>query len=260
MSTNPLSFPSEPDGIRTFQGYRRDGLSREEFLSELGSTFMPGTPLMQAPLGLWAYLPAVLDVQASTADYPDEVAIIVYFSRAVYDAKRNSSLSRRMYTHSHTAVFDMQRSSGQFPSASGELVVAAGKADAWYLADAAVDWQAGHTRIAFVVPPSRDPAFPSALRGLIVGGAGELREHGCDQIVTLATDNYAALWMHWDTEDPPPLSELELLPPSTIIERDLLCQRAVMRGDDDVGVEISGAAAFSFIFSRDLNYSSQEVS
>jgi hypothetical protein len=256
MTVTPLAFPSSPDGIRTFRGYCRDGLDRQGFLRELGSTFMPGTPLMQAPLGLWAYLPAVLDLSERHADYPDEVAIIVYLSRAVYDAKRESSLSRRMYTHSHRAVFDMQRSGGQFPTPICQTSDAAPSqgADAWYLFDEPVDWQDGHTRIAFVVSSSTDADFPAALRASVCAAKTALHQSGCDQIVGLATPAYAALWMHWPAQDPHTISVLNMLPAGTHIERDLLCERAIVRGDDDTGVQITGPAAFSFIFSRDLRY------
>jgi hypothetical protein len=211
---------------------------------------------MQAPLGLWAYLPAVLDLSNPPPDFPDEVAIIVYVSRTVYDAKRDTSLSRRMYTHSHAAVFDMQRSMGQFPTPIGQPAVAANDpgADTWYLFDDPVDWQDGYTRIAFVTPPSGDPGFPAALRNSIRAAQGALSGDGCDQVVALATSTYAALWMHWPQRIPPALSKLQVLPADTTIERDLLCARALVRGDSEAGVHVDGPAAFSFVFARDLQY------
>lgn len=256
MAANPLSLPSSPDGIRTFRGFCRSGLDRTDFLRELGRTFMPGTPLMQAPLGLWAYVPAVLDLADRHRDYPDEVAIIVYYSRAVYDAKRESSLSRRMYTHSHTAVFDMQRSGGQFPTPIAGPVNATHDqgADTWYLFENPVDWQDGHTRVAFVVSSGTDSGFPAALRVSVSAAKTALRQRGCDQMVALATPAYAALWVHWPTNEPQTISDLDMLPAGTRIERDLACERAFMRGDHDIGVKITRAAAFSFIFSRDLRY------
>jgi hypothetical protein len=256
MCPNALALPSAPDGIRTFRGFRRDGLARDKFLADLGSTFMPGTPLMQAPLGLWSYLPAVLDWSSPEQQYPDEVAIIVYLSRAVYDAKRESSLSRRMYTASHTAVFDMARSAGQFPTPIDEPLDAAAHsdADAWYLSREPVDWQDGATRIGFVAPSTPDVGFPAALRSSVRSANDALRQQGCDQVVALATPAYGALWMHFTTGGALPLPTLNILPADTTVERDLECQRAIVRGDEDTGVDINGPAAFSFLFSRDLSY------
>lgn len=256
MPINPLALPSSPDGIRMFRGYRRADLDPDIFLQELGSTFMPGTPLMQAPLGLWAYLPAVLDLPDHPPDFPDEVAVIVYLSRAVYDSKRESSLSRRMYTRSHTAVFDMQRSVGQFPTPICQQrdPTRDDGADAWYLFDEPVDWQDGHTRVAFVTSQDTDLGFLAALRNSVKTASNALRDRGCDQVAALATPSYAALWMHWSIPDPPSVSGLNVLPPETRIERDLLCEPAIVHGDDEPGVSIAGPAAFSFIFARDLQY------
>lgn len=259
MSPNPLALPSAPDGIRTFRGFRRDGLARETFLRDLGTTFMPGTPLMQAPLGLWSYLPAVLDLPGPEAHapetrYPDEVAIIVYLSRAVYDAKRESSLSRRMYTASHAAVFDMDRSAGLFPTPFDEPVGAIANADSWHLFNEPVDWQDGATRIGFITPATPGDRFPVALRSSVGAAKDALRQRGCDQVVALATTGYAALWLHWTAGGAPPLAGLDVLPADTTVERDLECQRALVHGDEEAGVDITGTAAFSFVFSRDLRY------
>jgi hypothetical protein len=62
------------------------------------------------------------------------------------------------------------------------------------------------------------------------------------------------MWMHTSTPPSAPLADLQLLPAGSVVTRELVCQRAYMRGDDDSGVKISGAASFSFIFSRDLQY------
>jgi len=70
MVPNSLELPAGPQAARIFFGYRAAKLTeaptdtesdrlkkRKDFFGDLGSTFMPGTPLMQAPLGLGAYVP-----------------------------------------------------------------------------------------------------------------------------------------------------------------------------------------------------------
>src|SRR5687768_431106 len=114
MNELPVTTPVGPLSIRVFAGYQLPALTREAFYKELSDTFMPGTPFMLAPLGLSAYVPAVLDLDPA-AGMPDEVAIIVYASVDAYNAARRESLQGRMYTHSHAGVFDMARSRGQFP-------------------------------------------------------------------------------------------------------------------------------------------------
>jgi hypothetical protein len=60
--------------------------------------------------------------------------------------------------------------------------------------------------------------------------------------------------MHTSTPPSAPLADLQLLPAGSVVTCELVCQRPYMRGDDDGGVEISGAASFNFIFARDLQY------
>jgi hypothetical protein len=107
MSGVPVSLLVGPEMVGVFCGYKLPTLSRADFFREMGETFIPGTPYMQVPLGLYAYLPAVLDVEQDSG-LPDEVALIVYASMDIYLEALRNSLRRRIYTHAHTAVFDMQ--------------------------------------------------------------------------------------------------------------------------------------------------------
>ena len=236
-----------------FEATELNAFPRHSFSHELGHTFMPGTPLMQAPHGLAAYAPAVLDHPDPPQGYPDEIAIVAYASREIYDATHTSSLSRRMYTLAHGSVFDMDRSVATFP-----VSIEDNPADAadttWYLFDTPIDWQDGETRVAFITPAAPDAGFPAALRASAHAAASTVHERGCDQVIAVATPDYAAVWMHTSTPPSAPLADLQLLPAGSVVTRELACQRAYMRGDDDGGVKISGAASFSFIFSRELRY------
>jgi len=253
MPTSPLALPTPPDAVCVFRGHRAQRLSQAQFFAELGHTFMPGTPLMQAPHGLAAYAPAVLDHPDPPQGYPDEIAIVAYASREIYDATHTSSLSRRMYTLAHWSVFDMDRSVATFP-----VSIEDNPADAadttWYLFDTPIDWQDGETRVAFITPAAPDAGFPAALRASAHAAASTVHERGCDQVIAVATPDYAAVWMHTSTPPSAPLADLQLLPAGSVVTRELACQPAYMRGDDDGGVKISGAASFSFIFSRELRY------
>jgi hypothetical protein len=253
MPISPLALPSPPDAVCVFRGHRAQRLSQAQFFDELGHTFMPGTPLMQAPHALAGYAPAVLDHPDPPKGYPDEIAIVAYASREIYDAQHTSSLSRRMYTETHWSVFDMVRSTATFPVSIEDNP--ADDADTpWYLFDTPIDWQDGGTRVAFITPAAPDAGFPAALRASARAAAPTVHERGCDQVIAVATPDYAAMWMHTSTPPSAPLADLQLLPAGSVVTRELVCKRQYMRGDDDCGVKISGAAAFSFIFSRDLQY------
>lgn len=255
--TNPLALPTPPSAIRIFLGFRRPGLDQARFWQELGHTFMPGTPLMQAPLGLSAYVPAVLE-DTPDSGHPDEVAIIVYASREVYDAKRASSLSRRMYTHSHVAVFDMERSRAQFAaplSAPATLDHAGVTTLAWHVADGSVDWQDGETYVLFLEPSGAgSSSFADAVLAAARGTRASLAAANCDQVVGVCARNYAALWVHAREALVGVADSLALVPEEATVVHELRCERAYVRGDDEVGVSITGAAAFSFLFPRHLSY------
>ncbi len=251
----PLALPVPADAARVFYGYRRSGMAREDFLRELGMTFMPGTPLMQAPLGLAAYLPAVIDPE-SGVDAPDEVALIVYASQAVYQAKRETSLSRRMYTHSHVAVFDMQRSRAAFPRslATPQPVTPDGDSFAWYLFDTRIDWQDGHTRFVLLRRGGDGGNMHTATLTVIGSARQALMDSGFDQVVGLTAPSFAALWLHAPSLQEDPLAALGVIPVGATVVRDLQCLTPYVVGDSDRGVRITGPAAFSFRFSRHLEH------
>lgn len=252
MPPSVLALPAKTSGIRVFRGYKLPDLPKEEFFRELGQTFMPGTPLMQAPLGLAAYLPAVLDLPDDMEGFPDEVALIVYANRGVYNAFRNGSLSRRMYTASHRAVFDMDRSVGEFvralPNDPNPVP------QPWCLSDEPVDWQDGETRVVFMTPTTQNGHFRAALYEAFKDQGPAAARCGYDQIVCVAASNYAALWLH--SSDPPakPVTVLDLMPTAAEVVRDLVCQRTQVIGDADGGITISGAAAYNWIFSRHMQF------
>jgi hypothetical protein len=252
---NPVPFPLlvGPLSVRVFAGYRLPTLAREAFLKELGETFMPGTPNMLAPLGLAAYLPAVLDFEDDSG-LPDEVALIVYSSRGAYEAARRDSLQGRMYTHSHAGIFDMGRSRGQWPgplSSPGQLE----NSDrwSWFAFDRAIDWQEGITRVLFLsgVPASGD------LQATLVQEANQLlptlSEAGVNQAIFLASSTYAAIWLHGHDSIGLDATEIGLVPDGTELVRDMVAIPVPMPTGIE-GPSITGPGAFSFRFVRDLRF------
>lgn len=268
MLPTSLDLPVGPQAARIFFGYRAQALKdrpqdeaterkrrRDQFLGDLGSTFMPGTPLMQAPLGLSAYVPAVIDPEHD-AGLPDEVAIIVYASLEVYNRFRTISLSRRMYTKSHDAVFDMPNSIAQFPgpaSAPEQRKVGEDTQLFLYLTETPVDWQAGATRVLLIVPDAPSPAFQDALRARLEVARGEAGELGVDQILAGIAPGFAALWVHSGEplDDP---AALGLVPDGARVFRDLPATPAPVIGDREKGVTFTGASAFTFRFSRVMEF------
>jgi hypothetical protein len=229
---------------------------RKDFFNELGSAFMPGTPVMQAPLGLAAYVPGILDTEPGSS-LPDEVAAIVYASRSVYDQFRETSLSRRIYTRSHIAVFDMNRSIAQFPQSlsSPAIVQANGSPHHFtFLApEAQVDWQAGFVRIAFLTPETPGAAFQADLLRRLDACTSAAAQVGIDQVLMASADGFAALWFHSDMPAPNALHRLDLVPQGATVLRDLEAVQVPVAGDFSPGVSVTGAMAITFRFERKLD-------
>lgn len=247
---NPVALPTPPQAIRVFAGYRREGLDAAAFYQDLGTTFMPGTPAILAPLGLGGYIAAVLDLGDGL---PDEVALIVYASVEAYNNARQSSLLGRMYTHSHAGVFDMARSRGQFPrTAEAPDKLPNEDRAAWYLFDRAVDWQQGETRLLFLTAPQGMNLQQAALEQSAARREA-LRALGVEQLVGVATPAYAALWLTGEGVGRQPFSQLDLIPQGATLRRDLVAEPVVMRTGTE-GPKITEPRAYSFRFVRDLRF------
>lgn len=266
----PNQYGVGPDSTRVFAGFKLPAMDLRRFYDELGKTFMPGTPYMQAQMGLNAYVPAVLDLAGVAADLehahvarlPDEVALIVYASIDIYRTAREKSLRRRMYTHSHAAVFDMAAPGGvgQFP-ARPDAAIGSDATASWHLFDARVDWQEGASQLLFAVPASGGRGAPDALRQHTVGRSAVLAAAGADQAIVLATPDYAVIWTHGPTELN--LEQLDLLDPSYGSLRRTLVARPVDMPvmDEDMaagvtipGITIENASMFTFRFERDPRF------
>jgi len=198
----------------------------------------------------------VIDPPAD-AGLPDEVAIIVYASLEVYNRFRESSLSRRMYTKSHDAVFNMPISIAQFPGTldkPADRTVGADVQHFLYLTETPVDWQAGHTRVALLVPAAPSADFATAMLAKLRAAREQIDGAGIDQILAGIAPGFAALWIHSDQPVEDPLGRLDLLPEGVRIFRDLPATPAPVVGDSERGVTISGASAFTFRFSRNMEF------
>ncbi len=155
----------QPDGIRVWRGYRSKTFvdNRTGFDEKIKSIFVPHTAQQMFPLGLQSYFPALLPdsrVMKSTDGrndafliLPDEIALVVYPSKQMYDQAVTSSVAGRAYSMLHWPMF----SSGEAPipkSLSGPPVP---WKENWEfdepltLVNNAIDWQTGTTE-AILLP------------------------------------------------------------------------------------------------------------
>lgn len=253
MTSVPFQLPVGPDSIRVFAGYRLPSLTRDAFFKELSETFMPGTPYMLAPLGLAAYLPAVIDLDPA-AGLPDEVALIVYSSLEAYNNARQNSLPGRMYTHSHAGVFDMAKSRGQWAGpVSAPDKLANSDRWSWFAFDRSIEWQDGSTRVIFLSGSPSQGSLQPTLVTATQSASAVFSDAGVDQAIFLAASNYAAIWLHSPGSVALDLSAAGFVPDGVQVARDLEATPVPM----PTGVEgptITGPGAFSFRFVRDLRF------
>ena len=216
---------------------------------------------MQAPLGLNAYVPAVLDPDPAEG-LPDEVALIVYASLDIYQKAREHSLRRRMYTHSHAAVFDMRAPGcgGQFPGSLSELSTREDRV-CWHVLGNAVDWQSGVTQLIFSTPETGAIGEPDSLRTHTGSKIADLEAATVDQLICVATPKFAVLWVHAASEID--ALALDLLSPDySVVKRHLSAQPVLLPHLDerveildlDERVKITDASMYTFRFVRELRY------
>ena len=147
-----------PDAVRVWRGFRLGSVAPQDFLTALGSVFIPVTAQLQSLHGLTAYLPTVMPLDKPSG-VPDEVGLVFYRTRQAYD-DTELTVPGRACASLHSTVFGVPPSEGSFPSALGESL----KFDMpYYLFADQADWMTGFTRVfAAAVPPMTALDFASA--------------------------------------------------------------------------------------------------
>lgn len=193
-SATPGLVPVDPGAVRVWRGHRNAALDYARFTQQLSSIFVPCAVNIQAPLGLTAYLPALLP-EAKPAAVPDEIALVFFEDRKVY-GRAFENAAGRAYGLLHGALFDSPgRSKSDFPvpfagvlSAEKPVYLFAGKAD----------WQGGATE-AFV--GSRpDGMTGEAFLGALAEAATALQAAPpatMDGAIVCAGTDYVIWWQHW---------------------------------------------------------------
>ncbi|QAU49044.1 hypothetical protein EAS56_23460 [Bradyrhizobium guangzhouense] len=250
MSNQPFSYATPTSAIRVFCGFNRPELNESQFFTQLGQTFMPGTPYMLQPLGLAAYLPGV--VSNPPAGLPHEFALICYPSPAAWRHASSETLRGRVYTQTHGGVYASPPSGASFPILMDELPPTA--VDPFFLFPTDIDWQYGVTHVLIGLKKDATQTgsqFRAALRAALAGLVPRLKQGRVDQVVAMARDDFAIVWFHGESAEFPdpidPVSQLLNHPQSLLHER-VICQ------DEPPTVTINRSQAFNFIFVREPRF------
>jgi hypothetical protein len=116
-----------------------------------------------------------------------------------------------------------------------------------------VDWQAGYTRVLLIVAGAAGDAFQDRMMERIGALRGASDRGGIDQVLAGIAPRFAALWIHSSGEIGDERIQA-LVPEGASIRRDLPATPAPVIGEREKGVTISGASAFTFRFSRYMEF------
>ncbi len=238
---------SPPDAVRVWRGYRLSTLAVPDFLTALGSIFMPITVQLQRLYGLTAYLPAVPPSEKA-AGVPDEIALVFYETQQAYNDSK-LIVAGRAYSRLHMTVFDLSTSLSAFPV---PLPNQLGFDTPYYLFTDAANWQTGFSQV-FV--GTRKAAMPQEkFASKLLDFLKHIREHrpkGLEGAIVCVNANWVIYWEHWTNEgaslkghisDLAKLADLVMLKPSApvAIEPELTAHYP--------GITVKGGQSFNLRF------------
>jgi len=191
-----LGVPVRPDSVRVWRGYSSEAPPRTKFREKLRTTFIPGTPQFQAPLGLTAYLPAVLPTEVPNG-VPDEIALVFYESQQDYNSAKDT-IAGRAYADLHGTVFsfaDPRRSTSDWPAIfSGVLE----RGKPYYLFERNVDWQLGHVNV--LVASRAESLSEEEFLNNVTATVTRIQAAalpGLDGAIVVVAADYFVYWEHW---------------------------------------------------------------
>ena len=213
---------SPPDAVRVWRGYRLSSLAVPDFLTALGSIFMPVTVQLQRLYGLTAYLPAVPPTEKA-AGVPDEIALVFYETQQAY-TDTALIVAGRAYSRLHSTVFDLSISKSGFPVPLPNRLAFD---TPYFLFTDAVDWQAGFSQVFVGTRRTAmtEEKFADALLAFLKQ-VREQRPRGLEGAIVCVNANWVIYWEHWASEaaslkgrisDLAKLADLVMLKPSASV-------------------------------------------
>jgi hypothetical protein len=167
-------------------------LTLDEFLSKLGSVFVPATVKLQIQAGLHAYVPTIPAGLADKPDgVPDETAILFWESQQTY-WDGFTTLAVRTYTLTHGGVYTSTNpeSRADFPSLFGGTLE---RNQPVHLFGDAADWM--HGTVTHLVASRPDATGPSDFRAEIARVLEQIqREVQIDGAIACVGDDYLLYW------------------------------------------------------------------
>lgn len=188
--------PVPPDAVRVWRGFRLGTAMPQDFLTALGSVFIPVTAILQRLYGLTAYLPSVLPA-SKPAGVPDEIALVFYRTQQAY-TDTSLIVAGRAYSALHKTVFAFPQSLSGFPVMLASPLAL--DTPVHLFADQ-TDWQRGYSQVYVGARDASVPA-PQFLGGIqkFLLKLQRKRPAGMDGAVACVSSAYVVYWEHWQSE------------------------------------------------------------
>ena len=224
---HPTLYVVKPDSLRVSYFYRALEFKNDRagFRRTLGMLFIPSWTQLTAPLGLTAYVPSVPPQTDASPQIPDEIAIVFFESKEVYNAIRRTTAGRLCGKTLHGSVFAWQedpsplrKSSSGFPSRMPDLDEGTLKFQSernknthanseagytgYYLFDNDADWYYGATRV-FVGARPKTIGTDDYLHAVHQAFA-ELRSNrptGLEGLLFVILEDCLIYWAHWTSTE-----------------------------------------------------------
>jgi hypothetical protein len=186
------AFEVPPNAVRVWRGYRAASplpTAQADFLSKLGTVFVPATVEMQVKIGLDGYIPSVPAGLPDKPDtVPDETAILFWDSQQTY-TDGFKTLAVRTYTLTHNAVY-RPPSGADFPTLFAGTITSEHPC---YLIDKPADWMKGNVQHLAGSRPDAVP--PDSFRAQIASALTQIQKKGAvSGAIACAGDNYLVYW------------------------------------------------------------------
>jgi hypothetical protein len=197
MTENIKSYPVAPDSVYVWRGFMAPPpRTYENFISFLGSIFVPACVKLQPKVGLRAYLPCLIPQKDKSSNLPDQTALMFWADKNAH-SNANKSLAVRIYQSLHGDVYDMSKSKlPEVPVFFNESIQITSE-QPYYLFENTADWMVGSTQHLLAGRP--DTLTIPAFQELIKKWALQLQKNASipvDASLVVVGNEYVAIWIH----------------------------------------------------------------
>lgn len=186
---------------RFWRGMKLDELKQDAYMEKMSKTFVPAAPKTHAKNGLVSYTVA-FPKKNHSAVIPDEIALIAYESKEVYD-RAKATPEGQAYSDLHWTVFKKDASRSEVPVVFSDVnpeTLESGKA--YDMINKPIDWQSGYT-VAFIGERKKSVAREDFLEELtkhVLNARDSFKDHGFDGYLVLGTEDYEIAFIHWESK------------------------------------------------------------